>query len=75
MDFLKINFITNKFFINSQVLNINMISSGLINKTYIVEYLCNGIKSKFILQSLSNIFESQEIVNMNHKLITEHIEK
>ena len=75
MDFKKLNFIVQKFFINSKVLNIKMINSGLINKTYIVEHLYNGIKSKFILQRLSNIFESHEIVNMNHKLITDHIKK
>ena len=75
MDFSKLNFIIKKFFINTDVLNIHMIKSGLINKTYIVEHLYDGIKSKFILQSLSNIFESHDIVNMNHKLITDHIEK
>ena len=75
MDFAKLNFITQKFFINSKVLNINIVNSGLINKTYIVEHLYNGVKSKFILQSLSNIFLSHEIVNMNHILITDHIKK
>ena len=75
MDFEKINFITNNFYHNSKVLNIDSIDSGLINKTYIIEYLDNGKKSKFILQCLSDIFESYEIVNMNHKLITDHIEK
>ena len=75
MDFEKINFITNNFFYNSKVLNIDFIDSGLINKTYIIEHLNNGKKSKFILQCLSNIFESHEIVNMNHKVITDHIKK
>ena len=75
MDFKKINYIIQKFFINSKVLNINIINSGLVNKTYVVEHLYNGIKSKFILQSLSNIFESHEIVNMNHKLVTDHMMK
>ena len=73
MDFEKINLVTQKFFIKSKVLNIEIVDSGLINKTYIVEHLYNGIKSKFILQSLSNIFASHQIVNMNHKLITHHI--
>ena len=67
MDYKKINLITNKFFYNSKVLKIDSIDSGLINKTYIIEYLINGEKSKFILQSLSNIFISHEIINMNHK--------
>ena len=75
MDDTKLNFIIEKFFFNSEVLSINMIDSGLINKTYIVEQVHNGEKSKFVLQSLSKIFESQEIVNMNHKLITDHITK
>ena len=75
MDVAKLNLITQKFFINSRVLNINKINSGLINKTYIVEHLYNGIKSKFILQSISNIFESKEVVTSNHKLITDHIQK
>ena len=75
MKFSKFNFIIKKFFLDSKVLNITQINSGLINKTYIVEHLYNGIKSKFILQSLSNIFNSHEIVNMNHKLITDHIKK
>ena len=73
MDFYKLNFIIQKFFINTKVIKIEMINSGLINKTYIVDHLYNGIKSKFVLQSLGDIFESQEIVNKNHKLITDHI--
>ena len=75
MDFKKINFISKKFFNNSTVLKIDLLDSGLINKTYIVEHLSYGKKSKYILQCLSNIFESIEIVNINHKLITDHIKK
>ena len=75
MDFEKLDFITQKFFINSKILSINTINSGLINKTYVIEHLHNGLKSKFILQSLSNIFISHEIVNMNHRKITDHIKK
>tara|TARA_B100000214_G_scaffold371128_1_gene346970 strand:- start:76 stop:1239 length:1164 start_codon:yes stop_codon:yes gene_type:complete len=75
MQFEKINFITQNFFLNSKVLNIDFIDSGLINKTYIVECLVNDEKFTYILQCLSKIFESQELVNMNHKLITDHIEK
>ncbi len=75
MDFDKINLIANKFFYNSKVLNIDLVDTGLINKTYIIEHLNNGKKSKFILQCLSNIFESHEIVNMNHNLITDHLTK
>ncbi len=74
MDFEKLNLITCNFFNNSKLLNIDFIDSGLINKTYIIEHLINGKKSKFILQCLSNVFESCERVNMNHKLITDHIE-
>ncbi len=73
MDFEKINLITCKFFDNSKLLNIDFIDSGLINKTYIIEHLINGKKSKFVLQCLSNIFESHDRVNINHKLITDHI--
>ena len=75
MDYKKINLITNKFFYNSKVLNIDFIEAGLINKTYIIEHLNHGKKSKFVLQALSNIFESHEIVNMNHKFITDHFER
>ena len=75
MDVQKLDFIIHKFFINTKVLHINRINSGLINKTYIVEHFYDGKKSKFILQSLSNIFESAEVVNFNHKLITDHINK
>ncbi len=75
MDFEKLNFVAQKFFVDSKIININMINSGLINKTYIVEHLLNGRRSKFVLQSLSNVFESPEIVNSNHKLITDHITK
>ena len=75
MDVDKLDFIIKKFFVNSQVLNINSIDSGLINKTYLVEHLCNGINSKFILQRLGNIFDSYEILIKNHKLITDHIIK
>ena len=73
MDLKKINLIIHKFFLNSKVLKIDFIESGLINKTYIIEHLSNGKKSKFILQCLSNVFESHEIVNFNHQLITDHI--
>ena len=73
MDVEKIKLITNNFFHNSQVFKIDSIDSGLINKTYIVQYSIDGVKSKFILQCLSNIFESHEIVNTNHKLVTDHI--
>ena len=73
MNFQKLSFITQKFFINSKVLKIDEINSGYINKTYMVEHLLNGKKSKFILQSLSNIFESHEMIVINHKLLTDHI--
>ena len=75
MNFKKINFITQQFFINSRVLSVDFIASGLINKTYIVEHLHEGIKSKFILQCLSEMFESHNIVNTNHKLITDHMNR
>ena len=75
MDFKKINLITRKFFDNSQILNIEYINTGLINKTYIIEHISKGKKSKFILQCLNNIFESYDKVNFNHKLITDHIKK
>ncbi len=75
MDYEKIKKITHNFFYDSKVLKIDLVDSGLINKTYIIQHSIDGIKSKFILQCLSNIFESHEIVNMNHKLITDHISK
>tara|TARA_B100000965_G_scaffold397458_1_gene414035 strand:- start:68 stop:1231 length:1164 start_codon:yes stop_codon:yes gene_type:complete len=75
MNFEKINLITHNFFSNSKVLNIFYIDSGLINETYIIEHIINGEKSKFILQCLSNIFESHENIIINHKLITDHIKK
>ncbi|WP_269612577.1 aminoglycoside phosphotransferase family protein [Prochlorococcus marinus] len=73
MDFEKINLITKNFFERSKVLKIEFIESGLINKTFLIEHLINGKKSKFILQCISNIFESYERININHKLITDHI--
>ncbi len=73
MDYKKLNFIIQNFFSNTEVLSIDKVNSGLINNTFIVEHLSDGIKSKFILQSLSNVFESHELVNINHKLITDHI--
>ena len=75
MDFEKINSIISNFFVNSKLLKIDFIDSGLINKTYIIEHLIDGEKSKFILQCLNNIFESNYRINMNHKLITDHIKK
>ena len=75
MEIEKINFITNNFFPDSKVLMFDSIDSGLINKTYIIQYYKHGKKSKFILQSLSNIFDSHDVVTMNHKLITDHINK
>ena len=73
MEFEKIKLITKKFFYNSKLLNIDIIDSGIINKTYIIEHLINGKKSKFVLQCLNKIFEPYEHINMNHKLITDHI--
>ena len=73
MDFEKLNFISKQFFINGKVLNIDQINTGNVNKTYIVKHQYKYKTSKFILQCLSNIFESQESVNMNHKIITDHI--
>ena len=75
MDLSKLNFIIKKFFLNSQVLSINKIDSGIINSTFIVEHLYKGLKTKFILQCLSNIFVSHDVVNMNHILITDHMEE
>ena len=75
MDLKKINFVVHNYFQNSKILRIFEIDSGLINKTYLIEHLIDGIESKFILQCISNIFESKEIVCMNHELITDHIRK
>ena len=75
MDFEKLCFISQQFFVNSEILNIETVESGCINKTYIVEHLHNGRKSKFVLQSLSKIFKSHKIVNKNHKLVTDHMYK
>ena len=75
MDFEKINLITKNFLESSKLLKIEFIESGLINKTFLIEHLINGKKSKFILQCISNIFESYERININHKLITDHIKK
>ena len=75
MDVDKLGFIIKNYFFNSEILNINIIDSGLINKTYIVEQSFNGEKSKFILQCLSNIFESHDTLIRNHNLITGHIKK
>ena len=75
MDFEKLCFISQQFFVNCDILNIEIVESGCINKTYIVEHLHNGRKSKFVLQSLSKIFKSHKIVNRNHKLITDHMYK
>ncbi len=75
MQFEKINSITQNFFNNSKVLNIDCIESGIINKTYLVKYLCNGEKYTYILQCLSDVFESYDLINTNHKLVTDHIKK
>ena len=73
MDSKKLIFIIRQFFLESEVLNIDLINTGNINTTYIVEHIYRGEKSKFVLQRLSNIFESHQIVNMNHQLVTDHI--
>ena len=75
MDFEKLCFISKQFFVNCKVLDIEIIDSGCINSTYIVEHLHNGVKSKFVLQSLSKVFKSHEIVIENHKLITDQMNK
>ena len=38
MDLKKINYITQNFFYKSNVLKIDLVDSGIINETYIVEY-------------------------------------
>ena len=73
MNFNKISIISGHFFNNSSVIKIEKLLIGNINKTYIVEHIFDGIKSKFVLQCLSNIFDSHDILNSNHKLITEHM--
>ena len=75
MDYEKLIFIIKNFFINSTVLSINELNGGNINNTYLVEHLYCGRKSRFILQKLSNIFASPENVCMNHKLVSDHINK
>ena len=75
MDFTELNFIINKFFNSTKILNIDFINSGLVNRTYLVEHLYNGINSKFILQCLNNIFEPYDRLNFNHELITNHFNK
>ena len=75
MDFHELSFITKQFFTDNKVLKIDEINSGHINTTYKVEHLYNGRKCKFILQKLSNIFDSIEILNINHQLVTDHITK
>ena len=69
----ELNIIIRKFFIDTKVLKIDKISTGNINETYLVEHIYNSKKSKFILQSLSKIFSSHEIININHKLVSDHI--
>tara|TARA_Y100001968_G_scaffold72810_1_gene64137 strand:- start:2310 stop:3473 length:1164 start_codon:yes stop_codon:yes gene_type:complete len=73
MELEKLNFIIKNFFFESNVLNINEINLGKINKTYIVEHMYMQKKSKFILQGLANIFDSYEVLNMNHQLVVDHI--
>ena len=75
MDSDKLIFIVKKFFIDTNVLRIDEISSGHINMTYMVEHFYNGKRNKFILQSLSKIFKSHYIVNKNHQTLTEHINR
>ena len=75
MDREKITTVVHKFFDNSKVLNIYQVDKGIINKTYLIEHLLDGVKSKFILQSISRVFESREQIIINHKLITDHIRK
>tara|TARA_Y100001968_G_scaffold48278_1_gene38640 strand:- start:247 stop:1410 length:1164 start_codon:yes stop_codon:yes gene_type:complete len=74
MDYEEINFIIKQFIIDTKVLKIEEIHSGHINRTYKVEHLYNGKISRFILQKLSDIFDSGEILNINHELITKHID-
>ena len=52
MELEKLNFIIKQFYFNINVLAIEEINKGLINKTFIVEYVKNGIKSKFIFSLL-----------------------
>ncbi len=73
MNFNKIKKIHRNFFINSRVIKIEKLISGNINKTYIIEHESRGRKSKYILQCLSNIFDSHEILNNNHKLLTDYM--
>ena len=55
MDIEKISFITQRFFCNSKVSKIDLVDSGLINETYIVEHISNGAKSKFIFSKFINL--------------------
>tara|TARA_Y100001968_G_scaffold293023_1_gene298700 strand:- start:91 stop:1260 length:1170 start_codon:yes stop_codon:yes gene_type:complete len=75
MDYEKLNFIIQNFFVETEILSIDLINRGNVNTTYIFEHLYRGEKSKCILQRLSNVFESHEIVNLNHQILTDHINK
>ena len=73
MDLTKLKFIAEQFLVDSKILNIKEITSGKINSTYLIECLNNEGNFNFILQKLSNIFYSHQIVNRNHSLITDHM--
>ena len=75
MDYEKLDFIIKNFFVESKVLNIDLINTGNVNMTYIFEHIYRDEKAKCILQCLSNVFDSHEIINLNHQILTDHIKK
>ena len=74
MELIKLFPIANKFLKDVEIIKIDKINIGNINSTYLVEYVKEECVSKFILQSISNLFESVEFLNTNHKLVTDHME-
>ncbi len=56
------------------ILNITELHSGIVNKTFLVDYLESGVSDRFILQSLNrNVFHEPELLLNNYLLIQEHI--
>ena len=75
MELYKLYLIAKKFLVDVEIINIEKITLGNINSTYLVEYLNKkNISKKFILQSINDFFESVELLNVNHKSVTDHME-
>lgn len=72
----KIKNIASNFNFEGELIKIEENNQGNINKTYILTYENEGIKTKYLIQKINaNVFKEPYLVMRNIELVTNHIQK